>query len=76
MKSSGMLEASLGCRQRAQGCAGATTATWTGRGNRADAGSEQHHFFFPDSLVKGEKSIFPFKKIEDPLLQWEVTFTR
>lgn len=74
MKSSGMLEPSLGCRRRAQGYAGATTATWTGRGNRADTGSKEDHFFFPDSLVKGGKRIFAFSKAEDPLLQWEVTF--
>lgn len=73
MKSSGMLEPSLGCRQRAQGCEGATTATWTERGNRADTGSKWDHFFFPDSLVKGEKRFFAFHKTEDPLLQWELT---
>lgn len=74
IKSSGMLEPSLGCRRRAQGCEGATTATWTERGNRADTGSKRDHFFFPDSLVKGEKRFFAFHKTEDPLLQWELTF--
>lgn len=62
MKSFRMLEPSLGCRQRAHGCAGATTATWTERGNRADTASEQDHIFLCDSLVKGEISIFTFLK--------------
>lgn len=61
MKSPGMLEPSLGCRQRAQGCAGAATATLAGRGNGADPGSEEEHFFFPDGLEKGEKRYLCFQ---------------